>query len=809
MDALLNDLRYAFRMLVRSAGFTTLVVVILALGIGANSAIFTIINAILLRPLPYPDANQLVEIFETAPGVGNVEGSVSYPNFQDWQSQSQSFAQVSAYQSDTFTLVGLGEPTTTQGAVVTSGLFSLLGVEPFSGRLFVPADDQPSAYRVVLLSERLWRGRFNADPGLVGRAITINDQSYNVVGILPAGFDFPYQAPATELWIPIPQSQDYAAAANSRAASFLNVVARLKRGITISHAHAEMATIANRLAEEYPEQVVGRSASVEPLQAQLVHGFRPALIVLFGAVGLVLLAACANIANLLLARSVVRRKEIAIRIALGAGGADLVRQLLIENVLLAVLGGVLGLLFSFWCLHSLLKFIPQDLPGVNAIHIDGSVLSYTLLVSVVTGIIFGLAPALQSLRLDLVSLLKEGGRGSSAVSGHRYVRAFLVSAEVAVAMVLLVGAGLFIRSFAKLRATDPGFDGSNLLKADISLPRSRYPRPEQWSAFSQELVARTESLPGVLGAASVFPLPLSGTDRGIHLSVEGEPVSQINSTMLEQYLVVSPDFFDVMRIPLRRGRTFSLHDSAHSPNVAVISEAVARLFFPGKDPLGMRIFTGSGGSNPREIVGVVGDIKFSNFETASQPQVYAPLAQSPFWSITLLVRTARTPLSYSSTVTEQVHAVDSGLPVDDVLAMESLISDSQAQPRFRTVMLGLFATLALVLATAGVYGVVSYGVSQRMHEIGIRVALGAQHGDILRLVVSQGMRTVLGGIGIGLIGAIVLGRSLTGLVYGVPAVDPVTFSVISAVLLFVGAVACCVPVLRALRIDPLDVLRHG
>jgi putative ABC transport system permease protein len=813
MESLLQDLRYGFRMLWKSPGFTLAAVLALVLGIGANTAIFSIVNAVLLRPLPFPQSERLMVVAETNPSRGVKRSAVSYPDFADWREQNHVFERMASYHDSDFILTGSGEPLRVQGAVVNADLFPLLGVAPKVGRNFVAEEDKPSeSGRAVILSHALWQKQFSADPNIINRAITLDQKSYTVVGVMPEGFQFPIENSPIELWTTVAVDMTGSEPMSvQRGAHYMNVIGRLKPGVTEAQARADLDTIGSRLSQQYPDTNAHRGVDIIPALESLVGDVRPALLILLGAVGCVLLIACANVANLLLARATTRHKEIAIRSALGASRLRVVRQLLTESILLAFAGGALGLLVALWGADLLVKISGDEVPRAAQIGLDARVLGFTLLVSLGTGILFGLAPALQASKFDLTSSLKEGGRSSAEGAGGRNrVRSVLIVAEVAIALVLLVGAGLLVQSLRRLQQVSPGFDPSNVLTLTVSLPEVRY-NTQQQADFYRQLRERVTALPGVVSASVVNPLPLSGDRMGVTFETEGRPLPKSELPVTE-LRTITPDYFRTMSIPLIKGRDFTERDDKSATGAIIVNEAFAQKYFPQEDPLGKRIKPGisTDDTKPimREIVGVVGNVKHKSLSAAPDPEAYLPTAQVPFDSMILVVKTAPDVRSLINAVRGEVRALDKDLPVYNVKLLEDYVAASVAQPRFNTLLLTVFASLALVLTAVGLYGVMSYSVIQRKHEIGLRMALGAQVSDVFKLVVGQGMTLVLIGIGLGLIGAFALTRLLANLLYGVSSIDPTTFIGISLLIAMVAFIACLVPARRATKVDPMVALRY-
>jgi len=801
----LHDLRYAARVLAKNPGFTAVAVIALAVGVGANSVIFSAVNTILLRPLPYKDPDRLVMVFEDASALGYPRDTPAPANFIDWRDQNKVFEGMAALADVSVNLTGAGEPERLDGKRVNASLFPTLGVEPQLGRWFTPEEDQPGANRVVMLSHALWQRRFGSDPAIVGKTIMLNGAGFSIVGVMPESFQFPERE--DQFWIPIAFSQNEAA---RRGSHYLQVVARLRPGVSLGQAQAEMSAIAARLQQQYPEQDTGVGAAVVPLHEQLVGNMRTVLLVLLGAVGFVLLIACANVANLLLARAAARQKEIATRIALGASRLRLVRQLLTESVLLAVLGGGVGLLLSVWGVRVLKVFIPDNISQAKEIAVDARVLVFTLLVSLLTGLVFGIAPALQATNFNLNETLKEGGRGPAMGGRGNRVRRVLVVAEVAVSLVLLIGAGLLVNSFLRLRGVDPGFRTDHVLTMSVTLPPLKYPDHARREAFYTELIDRVGALPGVKSAAVASQIPLIKQGDSVGVVFEGRPLPEPGKENIVATRVVSPRYFETMGIRLLRGRVFDNQDRIGSPVVAVISDSMARRYWPGEDPVGKRLCPGRP-QTPDDwvtVVGVVGDVLQYGLDADQKPQMYLSYQQSDYFvPRRLVVSTSVEPEGMTSAVRAAVWAIDRDQPVSDIETMDAVLSDSIARQRFSALLLGVFGLVALLLAAVGIYGVMAYTVTQRTHEIGLRMALGARAGDVLKMVVRQGMALALGGVGLGLIGGLALTRVIASLLFGVSATDPLTFAGVSLLLIFVTLVACFVPARRATKVDPLSALR--
>jgi putative ABC transport system permease protein len=800
-----QDLRYAARMLLKNPGFAAFAIMTLALGIGANTAIFTVVNAVLLRPLPFMKPARLVTVWETNPKQGEDHGVVGGANFADWKNQNQAFESLAAYFNWDYNLTGGDEPRRLRAVVVSGEFFQALGVEAALGRAVTPEDDQDGKDDVVVLSHALWQSRFGGSREIIGQTITLNGRSHTVIGVMPANFTFPDDR--VDLWRPMALSPQQT---QNREAKWLRVVGRLKPGLSIEQAGAEMSAIARQLEQEYPDSNAGWGARLVPLREEITGKFSSFLFVLLGAVAFVLLIACVNIANLLLARASSRQKEMAVRAALGASRGRLVGQFLTESLLLAVMGSALGLLIVFWLGDALVALSPVNIPRLTEVGIDNRVLGFTLLLSLLTTLIFGLAPAWQASRPSIHEALKEEGRGMAGSSGQS-LRSLLVIAEVAVSLVLLVGAGLMIKSFIRLQSVDPGFDPHNLLTMEITLPPARYGQNQQQIAFFQQALDRIKTLPGVQAAGAVQDLPLRFNVNSFPVSIEGRAPSPTAQQPLAGYRAVTGDYFRTLRIPLLRGRLFTAEDGPDAAPVILINQAMAQRFWPEEDPLGQRLRFGEPSDPVYTIVGVVGDIKHMGLGADEGPVMYQPHTQKRFawlrW-MTVVVRTEVEPLTLSAAVRSRVQEVDRDLPVYNVETMDQLLKNSVAQPRFSTLLLGSFALLAMSLTAIGIYGVVSYGATLRTHEIGIRMALGARAGDILKLVIRNGATLTLIGVAIGLGLSFALTRVMTSLLFGVTPTDAMTFVTVSACLVVVTLLACFLPARRATKVDPLVALRY-
>ncbi len=834
MEGLWKDLRQSMRMLLKKRGFTAAAVLTLALGIGANTAIFSVIHAVLLRPLPFADPDRLMVLWQTDPKSAPPRRPFSFPNFTDVEEQSQSFEEVGAWSSsvDTrFNLTGDPEPEAIQAAMVSASFFRILGVKPKEGRTFLPEEDKEGGPRAVVISHGLWQRRFGADPQLPGKTLTLDGNSYTVIGIMPAGFAFPKFPKAADVWVALSRDPDPTQFRKyARGAAFLNVLARLKPGIQKEQADAELETIASRLEQEYPHFNTGLGLGIAPLRQQVVGELKNGLLILLGAVAFVLLIACANVANLLLARATARRKEIAIRMALGASRGRIVRQLLTESLLLGVLGGALGLLLAMWGVD-LLAVIPYNAASAlipytvspDQISLSGAVLGFTFVLSLLTGVFFGLVPALQASRQDLNRSLKEGSASSIRGSRGYDIRGLLMISEIALSLVLLIGAGLMIKSFLRLLEVDPGFKPDHVLTAEITLPRSQYSSDQQIASFYERLLDRIKTLPEVRSAGAITALPLSGTDNGSDFFIEGQPPPPPDNKNDTSYRAISHEYLQAMGIPVLQGRSFTERDRKDSPGVAIINESMARRFWPEENPVGKRVALSiealkfPAPNRPpvfdipgamREIVGVVKDVRHYGLTSEPQPEMYVPYLQRPAREMSVVVRAAGDPASLTRALQSEVLAIDPGQPLSRIRTMPQLLDDSVAKPRFNLLLLGVFAAVALTLAAVGIYGVVSYSVAQRTHEIGLRMALGAGATDVVKLVVGQAMVLSLTGVGLGLFAAFAMTRVMSGLLYGVSATDPAIFVVISLLLTGVALAASFIPARRAARVDPMVALRH-
>ncbi len=801
MQSLWQDLRFGARMLLKRPGFTAVAVLILALGIGANSAIFSVINGVILRPLDYADPDRLVVVWEKIKQTDQLE--LAPDDYFDYRDSAQFIEHLAASDRRNYNLTGGDDPVRIEGAAVTASLFPALGVAPALGRTFSPEEDRAGADPVVVLSYGLWQRRFGGDPKIIGRAISLSGAAHTVIGVMPASFQFPPpQAQSgvirSELWTPRLLETE-----TGRNSHSLFVVGRLKPGVTMAQAKAGIETIAARRQQTRRDTHESIGANTLPLGDQVARRIKPSLMALLGAVGIVLLIACANVANLLLLRAASRRKEIAIRAAMGAGRARLLRQLMIESLLLALLGGGAGLLIAYWGVDALLTLGGGVIPRADEVTVDARVLGFTLLISLLTGVIFGLIPALRASGLDLNEALRDGGRISTG--GSNRLRGALVVAEVALALVMLIGAGLLIKSFWRLQQVAPGFNAKNLLAMETSLASTRYDTPQSQAAFFKQALERINSLPGVQSAAIVNNPPLSSRRSVDGFLIEGRPEPRSRSeTPLADYRSISPDYFRAMNIPISQGRAFTEADAADAPPVAIVNEAVVRRYWPNESPIGRRIKMRD---RWQTIVGVVGDVRQSGLDAEASTHVYMPFAQNPQGRMGLVIRTSAEPMSLAAAVRNQIGAIDKDQPVYNVQTMERTVADSVSPRRLNMLLLGILAAVALALALTGIYAIIAYSVAQRTREIGVRIALGAQRRDVMRLVVGHGMSLALLGVAVGLALALGLTRFLSGLIYDVSATDPATFAAVVALLAIVALVACYIPARRATKVDPMIALR--
>jgi predicted permease len=795
MDTLLQDLRFGLRLLLRQPAFTLLVVLTLALGIGANTAIFSVVNGVLLRPLPFPAPERLVRVWGHHAEIGNETASL--PDYRDWREGAPAFEHLEACAATYFNLTGHGEPERLLAARTTAGFFQALRVPAALGRTFETGEDRQGNNRVVVLSHGFWKRHLGASPEVLGRTLTLDGLPYTIIGVAPEHFRFLWNA---ELWAPLATDAEM-----GRRSDFLTVIGRLVPGATVERAQAELTSVASRLEQQYPDTNTRWTAKVVPLHEELVGEARPALLIFMGAVGLVLLIACANVANLMLARSSRRQRELAVRAALGASRGRLIRQMLTESVLMALLGGTLGLLLAVWGIDGLRTAQLSLLPGHSEIGIDGWVLGFTLGLSLVTGVLFGLAPALSLPGRDLDGTLRAGAKGLAGGMGLNQLRGWLVLGEVALALVLLVGAALLLRSFDRLQRVDAGFNPEGVLTVRVMLPQTKYPEDPQLATFYQQLEERVAAVPGVESSGMTSAVPLGGAPAWSFI-IEGQS-PDANAVQDAETFTVSPGYFQAMAIPLRSGRLFESQDRPNTPRVALVSQSLARRYWPERDPLGARISVDDG-TTWFTVVGVVGDVRAGAIQKDPHPQLYFPSTQLPRRMMFLTIRTAGEPMSLVGSLRREVTALDPDLPVSDVLTMEQRFGRAVAKPRVNVLLLGGFAVVALLLAGIGIYGVISQMVAQRTREIGIRMALGAKPGDVLRLMIRQGMTPALVGIALGLVAAFAGSSLLASLLYGVSAKDPLSFLIVPVFLTGVALFAAWLPARRATRVDPTEALRQ-
>ena len=800
METLFKDIRYGLRGLWKRPGFTVVALITLALGIGANTAIFSLINAVLIRPLPFRDPDRLVWTWGNIRNGGN-RASVSPLDYLDYRQRNTTFEEFAAMISVPISanLTGGGEPERLVAGGVTGNYFRALGVHPILGRTFLLDNETSGRDQVAVLSYALWQRRFGGDPQIINRRITLDDKSFEVIGVMPRDFEFPA---AAEIWLPL--NFDGSPDMKQRKAHFLRPIGRLKPGVTLAQAQADTDNIARQLEAAYPDTDTGWNLRLVSLREQIVGNIRSTLYILMGAVGLVLLIACANVANLLIAHAASRQKEIAVRTALGAGGLRIARQMITESLVLAIFGGTLGTLLAIWGVQALVALSGNNLPAAAQVKIDFTVLAVTLAMSLATGLLFGLAPALQTIKLNLVDTLKEGGRTGSEGARRNRSRSLLVVLESAVAVMLLVGAGLLIKSLVRLQHTNPGFEASNVLTMRIDLPQNKYAAPEALANFWEQFQAHVAALPGVESVGLISELPLSGQPNDMPYTVEGRPTGAANQAFDDDFRRVNQDYFRTLRIPFLRGRNFTPQEVHDEAKLLIISESLASQTFPNEEPLGRRLIMGLG-NQPFEIIGVVGDIRHRSLELTPLPAMYMPAFES---GLNVVIRTRSDVQGLAASVRRELSLIDPDQPVARVRTMDQWLGLAVAAPRYRTGLFGLFAGLALVLAIVGIYGVMSYSVGQRTHEIGVRMALGARRTDVLRLVLRQGMSLVTIGVAIGLAGAFALTRVIASLLYDVGTKDPSTFLIVALVLGAVAFVACYVPAWRATKVDPLVALRY-
>jgi putative ABC transport system permease protein len=802
MQTLLQDLRFGARMLWKNPGFALIAVITLALGIGANTSIFSVVNAVLLQALPYRDADRLVMVWEHNRPRNRQMNVVNPGNYSDWRAQNGVFEDMAAFADRGYVLTGDGEPEEVAAQIATPNLFSVLGVNAIIGRTFTPDDGMPNQPRAVMLGYSFWQRRFGGDQEVIGRKIILNRNEAIIVGVLPPDFRW---GNASEIWSAFALTNEML----QRRGRSLSVVARLKPGVTIERAQVEMSDIGARLESQYKEFNTGWGVNVIPLREQLTGEIRLALLVLLAAVAFVLLIACANVANLLLARGAVRQREIAVRSALGAGRTRVVRQLLTESLLLALLGGTAGLLLAWLGTKTLVSLSPPDLVNLQGVKVSAPVLLFTLAISILTGAVFGLAPAFETSRLNLSDALKEG-KGVIGGARARGMRNAFVVAEVALALVLLVGAGLMMRSFAQLQGVDPGFDARKVLTMRVALPGAKYTQDQQRIDFFKRAVEKLRTLPGVESAGAISFLPFAAPPAGTRFDIEGQPKQPAGQDHVTRVAVTDAHYFEAMRIPLRRGRLFTEQEATTMRHVVVINEALARRYFPGEDPLGKRLTIFMKNENlPCEVIGVVGDVRHATLDAPAEPMSYWPHPELVYTNMTLVVRARGVGNAehLAAPAREVIRSLDAEQPVADVRTMEGWLARSLSRSRFSTLLLAVFAGVAALLAGVGIYGVMSYSVAQRTHEVGIRLALGARGRDVLKLVVGQGMKLALIGLALGLAVAVALTRLMEKLLFGVSPTDPLTFVVVALMITIVALLACWLPARRAARVDPMIALR--
>ena len=799
--SLLHDLRYALRTMARNRGFTAVSVLALALGIGANSAVFTVVNSVLLEPLRFRNPEQLIVVRERNLKAGFPQFSLSPGNYLDYRDHNHTFSGMAAFGGTGLNMSGGAEPERLRGARVTNEFFSVLGRTPFLGRTFTALEAQLGSHHVAILSYGLWQRHFAGATNVLGQTLKLNDELYTVVGVMPADFQFPARV---EIWTPLAMNlQNW----QQRGGHYLGGIGRLKAGSSMAAAQADLNTIAARAEKQFPESNSGWDTTLQSLQEAVVGRIRPAMLTLTAAVGFVLLIACVNLANLLLSRSAARRREIGIRSSMGAGRGRLIRQFLTESVLLSAIGAAAGLALAWIGTRLLVNLSPNILPRATEIALNGRALAFTAGVAVLTGILFGLAPAIHMAKTDLMAALREGARGNAIGFRRNRLRSVLVMGEVALALVLLSGAGLLMRSFYRLQSIEPGFDPHGMLTFRTNLPAAKYKGDEPQAAFYRRALERIRALPGVeaAGAAQIFPL--AGDDYILSFEQIGKPPVPVGNEPSAAYYSATPGYFASLRIPVKSGRDFSEHDDASSPPVAIISESMARQFYAGENPLGQRIRMGNG-SKPAEIVGIVGDVRDQQLDEKGRPAVYEPAAQVPFGAMYFGVRTAGDPASLISAVRAVIREQDAELPLDAVGTVDSLVATSLSQRRFAMLLMAIFAGLALVLAMVGIYGVISYSVTQATQEIGIRMALGARRSDVLRIVFGYAGVLMAAGLALGVVAALAAGRLLAAQLFEVKPTDPATYAAVASVLLATGLLACTIPALRAMRVDPLVALRN-
>ena len=812
---LLKNIRFTLRQLRKNLGFTLTAALTLALGIGAATSIFSLVNAVLLRPLPFPQPDRLISLRHENHAAGAVtSSSISYPDFFDWRARQKSFSGIASYRDASLTLTNAGDAQNLEGEVVSSEFFRVLGIHPALGRDFSAGDEKPGEH-VAMLSHQLWQSRFGSRPDIAGRSITLSGASYTVAGVMPDGFTFPMENPAPQLWVTLainavdpeggtPQTQQ-------RGFDALSVVGRLNAGVTVEQARAEMSLIDRNLAAQYPDSNKQYySAQVEPELERLVGDTRPALRILFSAVCFLLLIACANVAGLLLARSSRRQAEIAVRAALGATRTEIIGQILVESVVLSLFGGALGLAFSSLFLKAMLRFVPQDLPRMDHIPLDPTVLAFAIAASVFTGVLFGVLPAWRMSKLDPALALRDGTRNVTGGRAQHRLHSALVIAETALGVILLIGSGLFIRSFVRVLSVNPGFDARNVLTASVVYPDSKDFATKVLQFYDQSF-RQIQWLPGVKSVAAGWPVPFSGSRIGLSFQAEGHPTAP-GDQPVARAAIITPGYFSTLRVPVLRGRDFASTDSGKAPLVAIVSESFARKYFPGEDALGKHITPGLSdgvhGEGPREIVGIVGDVKEYSLTSDAPPMFYVPLAQAEVTSPYIIVRTAADLVSVVAPLRAQIGSIDRNVPLNHVHALDDMVSDAASQPRFQMVLLTSFAAMALLLAMVGLYAVLSYMVAQRTNEMGLRLALGAQRGDVLRLILERGLALAAIGVVVGLAATAALTHFVASLLYGISAFDWPTYLFVTAAFLVISMAASMAPAMRAANVDPGRTLRE-
>jgi putative ABC transport system permease protein len=810
MQTLWQDLRYGARMLMKTPGVTLVAIIALTLGIGANTALFSVVNAVLLRSLPYADGERLAIVWEhRKSGTGNSQNVINLGNFYDWKEQNSVFVDMAAFFDRNLNLTSDGEPEEVPGQIATTNLFSVLGVNAFQGRTFDAGDGKPGQPNVVIISYDLWKRRFGGGQ-VVGRSITLNNQESTIIGVLPAGAGWYVQKGSMinkppEIWSPWQVSNEL----RQRSGRFARAVARLKPGVTLAQAQNDMNIISARLSQQYPEFDTNWGVNVVPLRTQLTGEIRRPLLVLLGAVAFVLLIACANVANLLLARASSRKKEIAVRAGLGASRWRITRQLLTESVLLSVVGGAFGLLLAWWGTRALIALSPPGLMDLRNVAVNLPVLGFTFALTLLTGIVFGLVPALEAARFDLNDSLKEGGKNIGGGSRSHRLRNLFVVTQVALALVLLVGAGLFMKSLSRLQSVDPGFNPNNLLTMRISLPERKYDTDPKVMDFFSRSLAQLRALPGVAAVGAINTLPFNGPHSGTRIQIEGEPVRPPGQELHTGICVTDRNYFQTMQIPLKRGRLFTEQEAKEMRHVVVVNEEFVRTNLPGQDPLGKRVTINMKDEDaPTEIIGIVGDTKHLGLDTETEAMAYWPQPELVYSSMTLVIRTHGEASSLAPAARNVIRSIDPQQPIGELSTMEGLLAKSIARSRFNAILLAIFSLVALVMAAVGIYGVMSYSVQQRTHEIGLRMALGAQQSDVLRLVVKQGITLGLIGVGVGLLASLGLMRLIANLLFEVPATDPRTFAAVASSLFLITLIACYVPARRATKVDPLVALRY-